>query len=803
MMTPRGRSLCGAYLCLSDSLTSLPCPFPLWLIVAAGLALAGGCTPGRYRMQADRESYGILERKAAPGGWHLPPLGVEPAVESRNFDPSPPDCPPMPPDDPLAHRDMHCPADQPGYQHWHAQGDATWIESPLWERQLELDAEGDLELSAVRAVELGLIHSRDYQFELERLYLSALALTFERFEFDLQWFGGNTTEFRHFGSGANERNTLATRSFLGFSKAFASGGQLLVNFANSFVWEFAGEDSLIAASNLSMNFVQPLLRGAFRDVRLENLTQAERNVLYRVRSFARFRKQFYVDIVSGDGGYLGLLRQLQAIRNLEQNLEALEQNLRAHEALAEAGLVSPLQVDQVFQSYQAGRLRLIRANNALDNALDAYKIQLGLPPELAVELDDSQLEPFELTSPEVERLDERFNELLSSFRQLDELPGPGQLRKGYTDLAGYLESLEDQIEIAAAEWKRWQEKPLDPADGLDEAAEREAAARRSMQQRLVDLRRDVARLLTQVAESQEVLGETVRTSDAEQFERLARQAVNQIADLAVVQTQIRAYLIELPELELQENHVVQIALRERLDLMNQQAAVVDAWRKIRVAADALEADLDVFLDADVGTRPGTSNPVDFSASASSYRVGVRFDAPLNRLAERNIYRAELINYQRARRSWIALRDESVQSVRRDLRTLEAERLNFEISRQSLVAAARQVELARLQLLGPDQENDSSATQDALNAFNSLLDAKNSLISSWVAYETTRLQLLLDTEALELDEQGQVRDDIRRLAAPEQLDASEQSDSAEDVDIPDGLHYFGAGESDQLPAPVQF
>ena len=207
--------------------------------------------------------------------------------------------------------------------------------------------------------------------------------------------------------------------------------------------------------------------------------------------------------------------------------------------------------------------------------------------------------------------------------------------------------------------------------------------------------------------------------------------------------------------EVSEEEAVNLALERRLDLKNQEAIVVDSWRKIRVAKDALEADLDVFVRADVGTRPNTTNPVDFSSDASSYRVGVALDGPLNRLAERNNYRAELINYQRARRDLIGQRDFVVQSVRRDLRALDVEKLNFEISRQSLVTAARQVELARVELLAPDQKGDSSTTQDALNALSSLLAAKNSLIASWVAYETARLQLLLDIESLDLDQYGQI------------------------------------------------
>jgi outer membrane protein TolC len=192
--------------------------------------------------------------------------------------------------------------------------------------------------------------------------------------------------------------------------------------------------------------------------------------------------------------------------------------------------------------------------------------------------------------------------------------------------------------------------------------------------------------------------------------------------------------------------------------MNRQAAVVDAWRKIRVAADALEPGLDVFAEAKVGTEPG-NNPLAFSSSASSYRVGVSFDGPLNRKAERNIYRTDLIEYQRARRGYLAGRDAIVQSVRLDVRKLTAERLEFEIARQSLITAARQVELARIQLLAPGQAAaDSSTTQDVLDALNRLLEAKNALIAVWIAVETDRLQLLLDTEALQLDERGLVTDD---------------------------------------------
>ena len=52
-------------------------------------------------------------------------------------------------------------------------------------------------------------------------------------------------------------------------------------------------------SALPISFVQPLLRGGGRAVTLEPLTQAERNLLYAVRTFALFRQQFFVVTLTG------------------------------------------------------------------------------------------------------------------------------------------------------------------------------------------------------------------------------------------------------------------------------------------------------------------------------------------------------------------------------------------------------------------------------------------------------------------------------------------------------------------------
>src|SRR5260370_18367543 len=76
--------------------------------------------------------------------------------------------------------------------------------------------------------------------------------------------------------------------------------------------------------------------------------------------------------------------------------------------------------------------------------------------------------------------------------------------------------------------------------------------------------------------------------------------------------------------------------------------VLEAWREVAVTANALKAGLNVSVSATPMTQPGADSPFDFRASASTYTAGIQFDGPLNRQAERNVYRASQIAYQHSR-----------------------------------------------------------------------------------------------------------------------------------------------------------
>ena len=299
------------------------------------------------------------------------------------------------------------------------------------------------------AVELAYLHSPLNQTQLETLYLSALDVTRERFKFDTQFFGGLGIFYRHNGnvipaaiqfdgiSGdyiitepfqgiEGNRVTIGTgNSPVEMRRKYASAGELLVGFANSFVVEFTGDDVGLANSIANFTFIQPLLRGAGRDVALEQLTFAERNLLANLRAYSQYRQGFYTLVAVGDlgvagpvrnsrntnlsifsgvggvDGFVGLLQQQQQIRNAEDNLELQTRSLRRLEAFLNAGLIDLVQVEQFRQNIESERVALLLSRNNYLRTFDNYKKNtLGLPPDTPLGLDDSLIRKFKLVADE-------------------------------------------------------------------------------------------------------------------------------------------------------------------------------------------------------------------------------------------------------------------------------------------------------------------------------------------------------------------------------------------------------------------
>lgn len=756
--------------------------------------LLASCSRSHYRQSADRETYPIIAQRVVSPAYTIGRTQVEPAPMSRLADPFNPDCPPKPPDDPAAAGFMAHPGKFLGAKDWEKDGYTDQVEPVGWEQALGFDESGTLKLTQDKAVEIALMNSRDYRSSLENVYLTALSLTLNRFEFDSRWFGRNNTTFTRMGTGGapTQSNTLDTTSTLGFNRNLAAGGQLLVDFANSYVWEFSGGTSRVSG-NFAVSLVQPLLRNFGRKVRLESLTQAERDTLYAVRDYARFRKLFWANTAVEGGGYLSLLLIQQSVRNARANLKSQEENYKLSLELLKGNKKSPVEVDTIFQGLLSARQSVINAEISLQEALDNYKLQLGLPPRVKIELDDTFLEQFILIAPEIEKVQDAV--VVFGRERNAELgvpPALASLRENYTQLLELSGKVEPALAMAEADLKKWKADLDRPAKPTDDAEQKDRTRAAFVQQTeaMEPQRKLLADLKARLTQQKDSLTEATREAA---WKTLTAETtkLNGVVDTAIAaQTQARIYLIHLPEVEVEEVAAVAAAKENRLDLQNRLAQVTDSWRKVSIAANQLKADFNLIANANMISDPNTKNPLAFSNDASRFSVGIQFDSPLNRLAERNQYRASLITYQRTRRNYMQLSDQIEQQIRSDIRSLRLQRISFEIARQSLIAAARQLENEQLLLTAPNQAqagNAGDATLRKLRALDQLLSARDQLAGSFIRYEQQRIRLLLDLESLQLDARG-----FPSNASPQTSDSPNAADTRTDSQAGVGTNTSGSG-----------
>ncbi len=785
-----------------------------------------GCSRAKYRMQADQEVHHLIGSVSQNPRWPLPHYTIEPNPQSRMFDPHNPDRPPMPPDDPAAHELMHCVDCKPGFPCWHMSGDTPFVENPDWKGFVPLDEQGQLKLDIRGAVSTALLNSPNYQRQLEELYLSALDVTFERFRFDTQFFGGYEAFYETIGpdraDGPSNELDLSTRN-IAARKMFAGGGSLVVGLANSLIWEFTGSDRHTALTLLDFSLVQPLLRFGGRARVLERLTIAERALLANVRQMERFRRGFYADIVAGvdsgsgpsrrgglrggsglegfsgvgtggfgrlgsisgggrgetgagqAGGYLGLLQQAQEIRNLRTNVAQLKRTLALLEALhkrpprpgTSKKEITKFQVDLARQSLYNEQSKLLNRESGFDGLKDSFKIELGLPPDTPVVISDPRLNRFNLIDPDLTATQDFAGQLLNQVRD-DEVmfddDGWSAALAGGVELS---QKVHEQIEVASVDIKQFFERLPARRASLRRLAERKQIEGDDVESTAFDIEhlnasadRAEAFLQAIVDRHEKSLSELHAIEEKKERKKLITvltQFNDQLGDLLLLQARARVQAAVLEDVDLAPHDALSIASENRLDWMNARGGLVDAWRLVEFNANDLKSDLDIVFRGEI--RNVGDNPFKLQGNAGRLQAGLEFDAPLTRLSERNNYRQALIEYQQARRSYYTYVDRVHQGLRGTLRSVELNKLNFEMRRAAVQLAISQVELAGLELQKPLEPGVESAgsdnrVQNYIGALRDLLTAQDDFLSIWVSYQVLRLTLDFNLGTMQLDHEGQ-------------------------------------------------
>jgi outer membrane protein TolC len=438
------------------------------------------------------------------------------------------------------------------------------------------------------ALAYGTQHSRPYQNAMEDLYLSALDVTLQRHLFEPQPFGNAGLQFTGGQADAKYQSALNATSALGVKQNLPYGGQVtakaLVGFVDALNSTTEGGESAQVALTGSI----PLLRGAGM-VNLEPLIQSERTLIYQVRTFEQFRRQFAVDVARQ---YFNLLVLQQRVFNRRLNVSNLTALVERTQALFGAGRINFLEVQRSQQALLDGEDSLSTSLISYDNAIDNFKVILGMPID-----EDLDVRPVEL------------------------------------------------------------DVNVPNTDHVD---------------------------------------------------------------------------------------VVTIARHFRLDLQTARDQIEDAKRQVDVAKNGLLPDLDVTANTQFGNDP-TSPAKNLNNKATTYSAGINLDLPLDRLAERNIYRAALISFDRAQRSFVDLNDSIAAEVRSDVRSIHSAQVSVDIQRRGIRLAERRLEYS-LELLRRGTGN----ARDVTDAQTSLLTSQDSFSQARANLQVQVLEFLKDSGTIRID-----------------------------------------------------
>lgn len=307
---------------------------------------------------------------------------------------------------------------------------------------LQPDTNGLVRLSLHDALRVGAKNNRRFRTLKEAVFVRALALDSEQYAFSTTFSGmilaalsGNPEAVRESGRAGGDPSLARRR----FEQGATLAGNAAVDIArmirddwHSFAW----------TGDVTMSI--PLLRGAGRDIVREPLTQAERDLVYAIWTFERYRQTFALSLAQA---YFNVLKTLQNHRNSGDNVRRLEQNHQRAEMMFKAGRMDRIQTDQAKTDLLNARQTMITTLQSYQDALDSFKMSLGLSPETPIALRDEELRALER---EMEARAAATGEALAGFPpEAQELAAAVRRRRDLAVVRGEAEDAARQVKIRA------------------------------------------------------------------------------------------------------------------------------------------------------------------------------------------------------------------------------------------------------------------------------------------------------------------------------------------------------------------
>ncbi len=287
-------------------------------------------------------------------------------------------------------------------------------------------------MSLTDTIAFAMRHARQLQTAKEDLYLAALDLTLERHLWTPQLSSTLSAEFADYGQIRDFDRAMTTVAEVAARQRLPMGGEVTARMLSTLMRDLGEHVTSGETGQFIMDANIPLLRGG-GTVAYESRYVAERELIYAVRTFERFRRQFVVQIAST---YFDLQQAQASIINAEAAREALALSHQRAQSFQQHDRMAIFEVTRVESSFRAAESNVQDAVEGYESAKDQFKILLGMsvsqPFDVVPQGEDPLSEQIERLLPEVD--EEEATEVALRYRLdlVTELDRIDDARRGVT-----------------------------------------------------------------------------------------------------------------------------------------------------------------------------------------------------------------------------------------------------------------------------------------------------------------------------------------------------------------------------------
>ena len=252
-------------------------------------------------------------------------------------------------------------------------------------------------------LQLATSRSPEYLTAKEQLYSASLSLLSQRHQFGPRFFDDVVSSVNASGEGGDYAIVNDLSNEFRVTKRLETGGQVgiqaIVSATEQLRETVADNSAQSAEVLLSADF--PLLRGA-GTVAAEGLISAERQMVYAMRTFENFRRNFLVDVASD---YFDIVRARTLVTNAQEDVKSRERSLE--EAEAKTREFTKIDIAETQQRLLQAQSSLASARDNYILALERFRVRLGLNAEEVFLIDPDSSFDFPIPALDMEEGVER------------------------------------------------------------------------------------------------------------------------------------------------------------------------------------------------------------------------------------------------------------------------------------------------------------------------------------------------------------------------------------------------------------